>query len=363
MEVGHRSTCDQFAIEPLAVTQVICYTFRHGCKLRVTYVIQRSGVTTLQQERHDSDLATVARLYYVDGRSQKEIATVMSTTRSNVSRMLTAARDRGLVQIRILEDRDEDLERRIAQRFPTLTETIVARYEPTVRSAGRVGDLCARWLLDHLRDSQKLAVSWGRTLQDVVSAVLPDRAYDVEVVQLVGGLSPVSSAPSGQELVRDLAGRLGARHQFLQAPAVFDRPESAASLKNERSIAAALVAARKADIALVGVGAVDHGSSQEIVQQMRLSRTERREFDRAHLAGDICGRYFDALGQPFEGAANDRVLGLTLRDLRKIPSVVGVATGSEKGPAVAAALRGGLLDVVCCDAQTAHSILRLTEEL
>ena len=51
--------------------------------------------------RDDGDLARAARLYFIEGLSQKEVADKMQTTRSNVSRMLTAARERGVVQIRI----------------------------------------------------------------------------------------------------------------------------------------------------------------------------------------------------------------------------------------------------------------------
>ena len=45
--------------------------------------------------RENGDLARAARLYFIEGLSQKEVADKMQTTRSNVSRMLTAARERG----------------------------------------------------------------------------------------------------------------------------------------------------------------------------------------------------------------------------------------------------------------------------
>jgi len=65
--------------------------------------------------RENGDLARAARLYFIEGLSQKEVADKMQTTRSNVSRMLTAARDRGVVQIRILDTagRDHDLEEQL----------------------------------------------------------------------------------------------------------------------------------------------------------------------------------------------------------------------------------------------------------
>lgn len=310
-------------------------------------------------ERRDADLGRVARLYYIDGMSQKEIAVAMKTTRSNVSRMLTAAKERGVVQIRILDFRDNDLERQLLENFG-LSEALVARFEPGASSTRRAGELGAGWLVDQLRDGQKLAVSWGRSVQEIVWAVTAERSVDVEIVQLVGGLSPVASSPSGQEIVRELATRLGAHYRYLHAPAVLDRSEAAAALAKDRSIAEALEAARESDLALVGVGAVGHGSSQVILEQMRLSSAEREEFLAADLAGDICGRFFDRQGRAYAGPANDRVVGITLDDLRKIPTVVGVGTGTEKGPALFAALRGGLIDVLCCDVPAARAVLELS---
>jgi DNA-binding transcriptional regulator LsrR (DeoR family) len=54
---------------------------------------------------------------------------------------------------------------------------------------------------------------------------------------------------------------------------------------------------------------------------------------------------------------HDRVLAVDLDDLRRIPKVVGVVTGSEKTAGVLAALRGGLVGGLITDAGLAHSIL------
>ena len=40
-------------------------------------------------------------MYFLDGRSQDDVARVLGTSRSNVSRMLTAARAQGIVEIRV----------------------------------------------------------------------------------------------------------------------------------------------------------------------------------------------------------------------------------------------------------------------
>src|SRR4029079_11007204 len=51
--------------------------------------------------RDPATLVAAARLYYLQGRSQAEVAEQLRTSRSNVSRMLTEAQKLGIVEIRV----------------------------------------------------------------------------------------------------------------------------------------------------------------------------------------------------------------------------------------------------------------------
>lgn len=310
--------------------------------------------------REYADLAKAARLYYLDGLSQKEVAQSMMTTRSNVSRMLTAARQRGVVQIRIVDAaaRDVELESQLLAEFD-LTEALVARFEPGTRSAQQAGQIGAAWLGERLRDDLTLSISWGSALQNLVGEVEVEQSFSLDIVQMVGGLSNLPTSRSGHELVRELAMRLGATYRYLNAPVVLGRSEAVDAMMGEESIGEVLATARKSDIALVGIGAVGQGSSRALIEQLRLSPEEHAEFAAAHIAGDIAARFYSADGQPFLGGVNDRVLGLSLDELRRIPTVFGIATGKEKAAGLVGALRGRLLDVVCCDAAAARGTLEL----
>lgn len=313
--------------------------------------------------REDIELVKAARLYFQDGLSQQEVAQRLGTSRSNVSRMLTAARERGIVQIRIFDPagRDGELEELLVHRFG-LSEARVAAFEPGQPPLAKTGQLGAAWLLDSLRDGQTLALSWGTALQHLVWATTTDRPRHVEVVQLVGGLSPVSAATTGQELVRELAARLGASYRYLHAPALFESPAAMRALAKERAVADALDAARHADIALVGIGAAGVGSSAYILEAMHLSPAEQEEFWAGRPVGDVCARYYDLAGRAVPGPVEDRVLAVDLADLRRVPTVVGVATGKEKAPGILGALRGGVVDVLVCDAAAARAVLALDRQ-
>jgi DNA-binding transcriptional regulator LsrR (DeoR family) len=78
--------------------------------------------------------------------------------------------------------------------------------------------------------------------------------------------------------------------------------------------------------------------------------------------GDINLRYFDIEGKLIESALNDRVIGLTLDEIRQIETVVGVAGGDAKYNAIQGAVRGQLIDVLVTDDATARRLLEETNE-
>jgi DNA-binding transcriptional regulator LsrR (DeoR family) len=118
-----------------------------------------------------------------------------------------------------------------------------------------------------------------------------------------------------------------------------------------------LARARAADIAMVGIGTVGTGSSNEIVDGLGLGAAERKAFLAAGPVGDTCCRFFDAHGRPIRGVVHDRVIAVELEELAAIPTVVGVATGAEKAPGVLGAIRGGIIDGLITDASLALALL------
>jgi len=308
--------------------------------------------------RDRASLIKAARMYFLDGRSQDDVARALGTSRSNVSRMLSAARAQGIVEIRVHDQtsREKDLEQALQERFE-LSHVRVAAFRPGVDGLTAAGDLAAQWLDESLRDGHVLGLSWGRSLQAMVESFSVDQPRSVEVVPLVGGLSTVMSLVSGEELVRELAGRLGATYRYLHAPGLLRSESARDSLVAEPTVADVLGRAQTADIAMIGIGTVGAGSSNEILDGLGLSAAERKAFFAGGPVGDPCCRFFDANGEPILGAVNDRVIAIELDQLRRIPTVIGVATGVEKVPGVLGALRGGLVDGLIADASLALALL------
>jgi DNA-binding transcriptional regulator LsrR (DeoR family) len=272
--------------------------------------------------------------------------------------MLSAARAQGIVEIRVHDQtaRALELEQALRETFD-LAHVRVAAFRPGADVRAAAGDLAAQWLDEHLRDGQVLGLSWGTSLQAMVAAMAVDKPRSVEVVPLVGGLSTAESLVAGQELVRDLAGRLGATYRYLHAPALLKSEAAREALLAEPAIRGPLQHASSADLAMVGIGSVGIGSSNDIINGLGLSPAELDEFLAKGPVGDTCCRFFDAAGRPVSGVVRDRVLAVELEDLRRIPVVIGVVTGADKAPGVLGALRGKVVDGLITDAGLALALL------
>ena len=78
---------------------------------------------------------------------------------------------------------------------------------------------------------------------------------------------------------------------------------------------------------------------------------------RKGAVGDILIRFFDENGQPVQNELDNRVVSMTLPQLRQVNRSVGVAGGKRKFNAILGALRGGLINVLITDCYTAERLV------
>ncbi|NCV36724.1 MAG: sugar-binding transcriptional regulator, partial [Actinobacteria bacterium] len=104
--------------------------------------------------------------------SQDQIARALLTSRSNVSRILSVAKKRGIVEIKINEatKRETDIEELLISRFG-LHAAMVAKVPRSTSDYKAVGQLAIQSFLSHLKPRVKVAVSWGRSIQAMVDAL------------------------------------------------------------------------------------------------------------------------------------------------------------------------------------------------
>jgi len=306
-------------------------------------------------------ITKVARLYYEQGVRQPQIARQLSLSQAMVSRLLTAAHKEGTVRTIVMTPTGvyTDLEEKLVARYG-LRDAIVADAAPgggegVLRA---IGSAAAAYLEATLRSDDVVGISsWSETLLRTVDSMQPRRRTGKKhVVQILGGIGAPTAEAHATRLTEKLASLLGAEPHFLMAPGVAASRQAAAAYRNEPDVQRTVAYFSQLTVALVGIGALKPsrllGESGNVFTKGELSSLQR-----LGAVGDICVHFFDRQGRAVKSALSQRVIGMTLDELRTVPRTIGIAGGPEKVDAVRGALTGRLITTLITDRFTAEALL------
>ncbi len=303
-------------------------------------------------------LVLVASLYYEQDYSQQQIADRLEISRSNISRLLKEAKQKGLVEIHVRKPISTvpALEREFRERFG-LHAAMVARNRShtAADSLAAAGQLAAQYLKEVLRPNSISAIAWGTGVSAAVTAFPTSQSMNVDVVQMLGSVGTVDSVIDGPELARQLALKLGGRYYYLHAPLFVESQAARDVIIEQPMIADTLRRARRADAALVGIGTTEMGASS-FLRAGHLTEAQLAELRAQGVVGETCGQHFDIRGGS-DYDINRRVISVTLADVKHIPHVIAVACGLKKTRSILGALRGGYVKALATDEVTAAAVL------
>ena len=290
----------------------------------------------------------VAELYYDQNKTQDEIGTQLGISRFKAGRMLTQARERGIVRIEIVHPRARRsaLEQQLAERFGLREAVIVAAADGVAQAAADY--------LAQLRPSI-LGVSWGRTL-DAIAERLPEGwSSRVTVVQINGGVSLRQRAGTASALAVTIARRGGGHAELLPSPAILERVETKRAIEADRAVADVLALAGTASAYLYSAGVADATSVH--VDSGYLTTADIDALVRRGAVGDVVGRFIDSAGTIVDPELDERTVGLGLDQLRSAETAILAIAGEAKHGVARAIVTSGLCTVLVSDESTARALL------
>nr|WP_275436801.1 sugar-binding domain-containing protein [Helcobacillus sp. ACRRO] len=292
---------------------------------------------------------------------QAAIGQALGLSKSTVSRKLSTARKLGIVQVRVLGanrvQRAEDMEEQLLNRFD-LANVLVADVDPGVDPLRGVGRLAAEVFVQRAPNSQRIGFGWGRSVGAIIEEIPPlPLPAGTTLASIVGGMPSADTGPSGNHLIFTLAENCGVTARRFDAPAVVESALTQKTLLQESVVREALDFGRGCDLAFVGIGTFDIGTSERVLSAMRLSADELAAVRSARPVGDVLGRFLTESGEPLGPPTSERVVSLEISDLARIPFVVGVAAGVEKLPGVLGAIATNSLDMLVVDNRLAESLI------
>lgn len=307
-------------------------------------------------------MTRVARMYYSEGLTQSVIAEKLSLSQASVSRLMKRAHEERIVRIAVDVPRGTypDLEDGLISTYG-LSEAIVVDCDADDEGVILValGEAAAFFLESTLSEGEVIGVSsWSQSILRMVDRIHPLKRVSAQrVVQTLGGMGDPGMEFHATQLTTRLARLTRAEPVLLPAPGVASTAATRAILMEDRFVRAALDDFKRITLAMLGIGTVQ--PSELLARSGNVfTQSELDALSRMGAVGDLSLRFFDAEGAPVKTSLDERVIGITLDEIKAIPRVTAVAGGARKIAAIRGALRGGYLDVLITDRFTAAHLAK-----
>jgi DNA-binding transcriptional regulator LsrR (DeoR family) len=303
-------------------------------------------------------------LYFMEGRTQADIADALSTNRLRINRIVNDARRSGLVSITLNSKLTScvELEQQLCEEFGLKRAVIIPSPEDPALTPVLLGHATADYVMQLLNGStlKGIGIGWGATLRETVRHMPTMRRPDLSINSVMGGLTRGIEINTF-DIASDLARQLSAQCAYLAAPIYTGSAESRAALMTLDIFVEAFEHIAANDIILLSIGDLTERSLL-----VRYGLPKDITIDELVAAGAVCdvmAQFIDKHGAPIEHPVNQRAIALPLDSLRQVPNVIFTSGGKHKTEAIAAVLQSGLADSLVSDEDTARSALVRAKKL
>ncbi len=304
-------------------------------------------------------LTRIAGLYYIENQTQQKIAERLNISRTKVSRYLDKARKEKIVEIKINLQKEDysNLENSIEKKFNLRECIIVPTYEnmeETLKAmAGPLNDLLERIL----ENGSSLGIGWGNSLKGISDYIDVSGKSGIKVIPIIGGLGKTGTGVHTNSVARNIADRLGGVSYMIHSPAVLDTKEIREVVEKDSNISQVIKLTETIDTAMVGLS--DIGPDSTLIKTGSFSPEEFKYLESLGVVGDVNLIFIDEKGRPVPNKIDERIVRISPERLKKVKKVIGVAFGRRKLKVILGALRGGFLNILFTDEETASNINKI----
>lgn len=304
-------------------------------------------------------LFDVARLYYIENMDQKEIGQKLSISRSQISRYLNKAREAGIVEIKVNPPVSEELDMlsvSLKKRL-SLKQAFVAPSSSNIEEEmiNSLGLFAAHVFEGTCSSFHKVGIGWGRTLHSV-SQFLNNQpgTSKITFVPLIGGLGINHPWYQVNLIMNNFALKFRGTPLFFNLPAFVENIQAFHSAGFSETIEEFQSHWNTLDCAIIGLGGPLMYSS---IFQRELVESYQKEIIKTSAVGDVMGRFFNEEGNFICEEIQEKIVGISIETLKKVPQVFAVTGGKNKIKAIICGAKLKLFNVLITDKDSALSIL------
>lgn len=298
--------------------------------------------------------ATIARRFYIEGESKSDIAASTGLSRFKIARMLELSVREGIIRFEIVTPNsfNHELSEELRKAFNLRRVVVVDLLDEDGTQAGMrqaVGRAAAEVLSELVTESDVLGVGWGRTLSAMAGELRSIPAC--MVVQMAGIVGSINE--NSLELARKISEVGGGQAYPLFVPLIVQDAQTAASLRSQPGVAAAMKLADQITVAAIAVGSWSPPDSQMMAA---LTPAEQEELRAKGVVAEVLSTLIRADGSIVTDLF-DRAMATNLETLRGIPELILIAGGERKAAAVRAVIAAGLGTTLVTDNRMAQRML------
>ncbi len=283
-------------------------------------------------------LVQVAKSYYIDNQRQQDIASELGVSRPLVSRMLSDAKDLGIVEI-IIHDPNEVKNQ--------LAKTIIDEYglESIMlipdgfddRTTNQALAKATFEMLDTL-EYQNLGMGWGHFIGQMVDYLELNQGVNLaieNIFPLIGNAGVSIRNYHSNENVRIFANHLNAQAHFLPLPALAENLEEKNLFCSTETYQQIVSLWEAMDLALVNVG--NYPSTPDFASVARYGQLLQKK----KASGRLLAYFYNTQGEIIE-SDQDFVIQIPLALLKQTKYVVGLCSANTNIQALKGALNTGI---------------------
>jgi DNA-binding transcriptional regulator LsrR (DeoR family) len=311
-----------------------------------------------QSDPQQSLRVRAAWLYYVEGMTQSDVAQTLNVSRIMVTRLLSEARTRGEVTIKVNSriapqvKLQRDLEIVFGLKQAIVCNLSDKSIDPTRAIAAAAGQYVSGLMINNMT----VGVGWGRTLQTMLPFIEGQILKGVRVISLLGGIAQARRF-NPAEFAWQFAEIFKAEGYLIPAPAIVDSSQTRHALLEHCGLDHIFQMAEDCNLALLSCGGIDTLTTSYRVGYV--SEAERQSMIKAGVVGDILYNFVDRNGNIVDHPVNKRSISMPLDRLSRVQNRVLMSGGREKIDIIRAAMTSLKPHTLITDEATAASLLAL----
>lgn len=204
----------------------------------------------------------------------------------------------------------------------------------------------AMYIADQLEDNRFINMGYGDTPNRTLNHLANIVQEPISCISLTGGVN--------YYLPNIKSNIFNAQLYLIPSPLIVSSEEMVNALSDESSVQDIQRMRDSSAFSVIGIGSMSDNAT--ILQSGIATRNDFLYMKSQGIVGDVLNHFIDKNGDIIYTDFEKRLVSTPLEKIKSMRNVVGVAGGKNKIAAIKAALKGGYLDILITDEETAKSL-------